>query len=435
MTKTTAAIHGHKRATRLLALAAIAMAALPLRADGPGAEAGAHPRHPHVEAGHDLFGVDEGDAFGRGYALHAAGRYAQARAAFEQAIAEGHDESVALYDIACGHALEGDVELAFQRLEEAIDAGFDEPRILRRDEDLAPLRRQARERFEQVVRKAEAIEGKGDRIGALRRLDRLERSASPSPEQLHAVGSELIELGELAAATRALERATSLSGDEQSSSWYNLACARALSGSAEPALDALSRAVEAGYGDDRHMHQDEDLDALRPLPRYREIEARAALVSVERFTDVARSGEWPAAIRKLEERAAAEPGSGVVWFSLGWGRHASGDWGKASAAFAKAAELGHRAGTSHYNVACAEARQGHADAAFAALERSEGAGFHVKGRAWHDEDLVGLRSDARFERYRNAKLHREGLQGIRGTGGLRGLMSWLLGTALPRLTS
>jgi Flp pilus assembly protein TadD len=57
---------------------------------------------------------------------------------------------------------------------------------------------------------------------------------------------------------------------------YNLACALALSGSAEEALTELAAACELGFDDLNLLRRDADLDSLRALARYREIEETLA---------------------------------------------------------------------------------------------------------------------------------------------------------------
>jgi predicted esterase len=59
--------------------------------------------------------------------------------------------------------------------------------------------------------------------------------------------------------------------------WYNRACALSLSGLRSPALDALERAVDAGFADAGLMRSDPDLAAVRDSKRF-----RALLAAVER---------------------------------------------------------------------------------------------------------------------------------------------------------
>jgi len=51
--------------------------------------------------------------------------------------------------------------------------------------------------------------------------------------------------------------------------WYDLACARALSGDATRAIEALRTAVEKGFKDAAHLAADEDLRSIRERPEFR----------------------------------------------------------------------------------------------------------------------------------------------------------------------
>lgn len=52
---------------------------------------------------------------------------------------------------------------------------------------------------------------------------------------------------------------------------YNLACSLALTGRVDDAILTLSRAVQNGYGDHRHMAADRDLAPVRDDPRFRQL--------------------------------------------------------------------------------------------------------------------------------------------------------------------
>jgi tetratricopeptide (TPR) repeat protein len=73
-----------------------------------------------------------------------------------------------------------------------------------------------------------------------------------------------------AAAEQSLERAIAL-GSGQPVDLYNVACAYALLGQKDRALDALERAVAAGFRNRRLVERDEDLTSLRGDERFRKI--------------------------------------------------------------------------------------------------------------------------------------------------------------------
>ncbi len=70
--------------------------------------------------------------------------------------------------------------------------------------------------------------------------------------------------------------------------WYNLACAYALSGKSVPAVDALRKAVEKGWNDTVHMNEDRDLDSLRSLPAFKRL-----LEQLKRKTEEGEETEKP----------------------------------------------------------------------------------------------------------------------------------------------
>jgi tetratricopeptide (TPR) repeat protein len=63
---------------------------------------------------------------------------------------------------------------------------------------------------------------------------------------------------------------------------YNLACALAMAGEPEAALDALEQAVDLGYADDTHTENDTDLDSIRSYDRYFELLDRMETMRRER---------------------------------------------------------------------------------------------------------------------------------------------------------
>lgn len=84
---------------------------------------------------------------------------------------------------------------------------------------------------------------------------------------------EFFAAQDYARAAAVLEVAVAIK-DDRPGVWYNLACARARTGSPRQALEALSRAVDEGYHDLGHLEADPDLASLRKDPQYREIVVR-----------------------------------------------------------------------------------------------------------------------------------------------------------------
>ena len=80
--------------------------------------------------------------------------------------------------------------------------------------------------------------------------------------------TSLLAAKEPTRAALALEIAVLLKPDRPAP-WYDLACARALSGNGSLALEALRTAVEKGFNDAAHLAADEDLRSIRERPEFR----------------------------------------------------------------------------------------------------------------------------------------------------------------------
>lgn len=83
---------------------------------------------------------------------------------------------------------------------------------------------------------------------------------------------DLLAHGEYARALTPLELAVEIH-DDNPGVWYNLACVHARAGSKKRALEALARAIAAGFADRTQLERDEDLASLRKEKRYREMVA------------------------------------------------------------------------------------------------------------------------------------------------------------------
>ncbi len=361
---------------------------------------------------------DGSEWFGRGYELHHSDRYEEAIEAFKKAIEYDYRRGTAMYNIACGYALLDDAKQAMQWLEQAIANGFDGSKYLFDDSDLDSLRSlpEFRELLTRVSAASKA-KGKPDRFEqTAARFDQLQREASTNGEEWSQVGTRLLRLRELDRAILALTEAVRHLGASKASTLYNLACAYALNGDREVALDWLDKAVEAGFSSDDKFGRDPDFASLKSDARFQRIAQKSRELELWQFQKEDR-GEpnearfskrrWATTVAHFEAYVQRDSSSGRAWFNLGYALHYSGEHAKARPAFERAVQLGYRKPTTLYNIACTYAMAGDRDAAFEWLEKSLAAGFELVNYLYHDEDLDGLRDDARFrslyERARAAK--------------------------------
>jgi ketosteroid isomerase-like protein len=99
---------------------------------------------------------------------------------------------------------------------------------------------------------------------------RLVKENPNEPVAWHRLGTSQIYLRQLADAIKSLEQAIKVGGGA-ALDFYNLACAFALSGEKEKALDNLDKAVNAGFTDRQQYETDSDLDSLRETERFKEL--------------------------------------------------------------------------------------------------------------------------------------------------------------------
>ncbi|MGA7992920.1 MAG: hypothetical protein WCC53_15905 [Thermoanaerobaculia bacterium] len=151
------ALHGEKRFTQLLDLAED----LSLGAGFEGlmgnilphtrrtAWRGEVPRYEDVAKAHPEIGRAW---YNLGYAQLMADRPAPAAEALGKALERGYRKPLTLYNLACSEARSGNKDKAFERLFQAIDAGFTSASHMEDDEDLDSLRRDPR--FKKALRLA-----------------------------------------------------------------------------------------------------------------------------------------------------------------------------------------------------------------------------------------------------------------------------------------
>ena len=81
-----------------------------------------------------------GEIYNKAFALHNAGKYAEAVELFKKAANAGFSEGASLYNAACGYARLGEKDRAFEYLEKSWSAGYQDVGHMREDDDLNNLR-------------------------------------------------------------------------------------------------------------------------------------------------------------------------------------------------------------------------------------------------------------------------------------------------------
>jgi tetratricopeptide (TPR) repeat protein len=216
------------------------------------------------------FPDDADDLFGVGKRLLDAERFDLAARAFELSARAGQRPGPSLYDAGCARARAGDVDGAFDTLRRALAAGFDEPELLRDDEDLAAIRGDPR--FAELVATAEAL--------ALRPSDEAEDWAAASaryaeytaahPELGRAwfnLGYARLAADDAAGAVEAFEEALARRY-RTATTMYDLACSNARLGRKDEAFAYLFESLHRGLDAEALLTRDHAWKALRADPRF-----------------------------------------------------------------------------------------------------------------------------------------------------------------------
>ncbi|MEX0879521.1 MAG: tetratricopeptide repeat protein, partial [Thermoanaerobaculia bacterium] len=218
--------------------------------------------------------------FDIGIELLRADRYDLAARAYQTAIERGYRTATALYNQACALALAGDANGAFDRLERALDGGFDQPDTMRKDDDLDSLHGDPR--FATLLKEARELslnEGggwwdKGSRSKRTRWREasgHYEAYAAKHPQKGRAwfnLGYASLAGDRPERAAEAFRKALDL-GYRKPTTMYNLACTYSRLDQVDTAFDWLFKALDAGFDSRWALRGDEDLDNLRGDPRYR----------------------------------------------------------------------------------------------------------------------------------------------------------------------
>ncbi len=191
-------------------------------------------------------------------------------------------------------------------------------------------------------------------------------------------------------AIAAFEKAIEAGYREDAAS-YNIACGYARKGDRDKAFEWLRRAMDAGFDLERYLGHDDDLDGLKPDPRWRELKKQ-----VSEQPSARREREAAAAVARYERLVAKAPKDGEPFYNIGKDLLNAGRYDLSAKAFAESAARGYRAGASLYNQACALSRGGQTRAALDLLQRALDAGFDQPRLFERDDDLDNVRDDPRF---------------------------------------
>jgi len=249
-------------------------------------------------------------------------------------------------------------------LEKAAAAGFDgdEPRFARIADH--PKQRRAIEQYE-------ALRAKGSR----------------KADDWYEAGKDLLRRRDLPRAIAAFTETIRLD-PWAGAAWYNLACAQALSGDHNRALDTVEQSILHNYGGDSDkLLGDSDLASIRGQ-RLNEIARLADDLSLQVDGD-----DWKNAIVHYERIARQRPNIARAWFNYGFVLVEGGQPRASVDVFTRVLNMGYRPGTVMYNLGCAHALLGERQAALGWLMKAANAGFDVGGYAKDDKDLRSLRAE------------------------------------------
>jgi tetratricopeptide (TPR) repeat protein len=224
------------------------------------------------------------------------------------------------------------------------------------------------------------------------RYEALAARAPSAPEGWFSLGTELARAGEYDRAAEAFREAAARSR-KAGGPLYNAACALARAGRTSEAVGELRRAVEEGFDDPGLMRRDPDLEPVRRDSAFDEL---AKMADDLAFPAHGSPSRWREVAERFETYGKAHSLLGRAFFNAGLARLFAGDAQVAADDFTRALDLGYRESVTLYNLACAEARQGHKDRAFALLTQAMEAGFDASRQLRQDSDLDSLREDPRF---------------------------------------
>lgn len=305
-------------------------------------------------------------------------------AAYRRAIELDYRPAAAMHNISCAYAVQENHDSALQWLEKAVDHGFEVGKV-DDDSDLDTLR--ADPRFARIANRSGESRSEVKQRRAVEQYEALRAQGSRKAEDWYEAGKDLLRRRDLPRAIAAFTETIRLD-PFAGSAWYNLACAQALSGDHNRALDTLEQSILHNFGgDSEKLLDDPDLASIRGQ-RLNEIARLADDLSLEVNGD-----NWKDAIVHYERMTRQHPNVARAWFNYGFVLTEGGQPRKGVDVFTRVLNMGYRPGTVMYNLGCSHALLGERQAALGWLMKAANAGFDVGGYAKDDKDLRSVRDD------------------------------------------
>lgn len=202
------------------------------------------------------------------------GSLKQARATLKLILDIDETDARAWYNLACIETKLGNEAEGLAALTKAVENGYSNADGMAEDGDLAALRKKHSEKYESLLHQARQLAQSRELTGAdgeendKGRLQRARRVAA-----IHRQLPSLFKEGKYDKARQLLGRILDIDPNN-TIAHYNLACAYSRLDQPAKALDALTRSIELGYADIRHMQKDPDLASIRGTEQYQDILAR-----------------------------------------------------------------------------------------------------------------------------------------------------------------
>lgn len=262
--------------------------------------------------------------------------------------------------------------------------------------DLQRVERDARRQSQDKHRELQALERARERLEQqaerLReKADQLRQKADESRDDARSQINEqseqvLAQAGQVTEeAARIAEQVAAVEHEAHSMEAHAEELAAQIESAVEDAVAAEGAEEDADDSDDAERAEEE-----AALQRNHDHEAVAV--------DEKKSSSEQDAVNSLRARLEAHPTDGSAWYQYAYEMHmARKNYEEAIKGFKKAAELDTNKVASIYNVACGYARLSNKDAAFEWLKKAQEAGWNDREHIRNDEDLAGLREDARFK--------------------------------------